>query len=287
MANSFVKRIIVPVVVVITVAGCATQPNIDTSASPTSAPSTEISSPEVLEDYAFYFVGETTKGLRLFQEVHQISAIENELGQDKGLNAITMLVDGQLPPFDGDHKTLWRSGSKVNSLVRLGDVATIDLTLGRFEFSGADQIRTIDQLVWTLMKNDPTIESVKITADGMPIDALTEYQDATGSYLPGADFEVLANLWIDLLDDSEVSNPVTMSGSACTFEANVAWELSQGDAIVQSGATTAKTACPDRSDWTIELGTLAVGDYTLRVFDTSAQDGTVISEDTKDFVVLN
>ncbi|CAB4342171.1 unannotated protein [freshwater metagenome] len=287
MVNSFVKRILLPVVVVITVAGCATQPNIDTSASPTSATSTESSSPDVLEDYVFYFVGETLSGFRLFQEVHQVSASENELGDDKGLNALVMLVDGQLPPFDGDHKTLWNNGTKINGVTRLGDTATVDLQLGRISFGSETEQRAIDQIVWTLTANDPTITSVNIIVDGKPIESIAGHVDATKAFTRGLDYEVLASVWIDLLDKSDLVSPVTISGSACTFEANVAWELSQGDAIVQSGATTAKTACPDRSEWTIDLGTLAVGDYTLRVFDTSAQDGTVISEDTKDFVVLN
>lgn len=287
MANSFVKRIIVPVVVVITVAGCATQRNVGASASPTPVPSTESISPDVVEDYAFYFVGETSSGFRLFREVHQISAIENELGDDKGLNALVMLIDGQLPPFDGDHKTLWNNGTKINGLTRIGDTATVDLQLGRISFGSETEQRAIDQIVWTLTANDPTITSVNIIVDGKPIESIAGHVDATKAFTRGLDYEVLASVWIDLLDKSDLVSPVTISGSACTFEANVAWELSQGDAIVQSGATTAKTTCPDRSDWTIDLGTLPIGDYTLRVFDSSAKDGSVISEDDKDFAVLN
>jgi hypothetical protein len=78
-----------------------------------------------------------------------------------------------------------------------------------------------------------------------------------------------------------------MSGSACTFEANVAWELTKGGDVVSSGATTAELACPDRSDWSIDLGELAPGNYVLTVSDFSAEDGSVIFQDSKAFSVVN
>jgi len=72
--------------------------------NPTNLPSTTQSAPpQVLENYTFYFVGDTARGLRLYKEVQIVDVGENELGSDKGLNALTMLVTGQLPPFDGDH----------------------------------------------------------------------------------------------------------------------------------------------------------------------------------------
>ena len=86
---------------------------------------------EELEDYAFYFVSETAQGFRLVREVQQVSKIENELGDDKGVNSLVMLVNGQLPPFDGDHRTLWNNGSKVNGVTIADGVATVDLTVGR------------------------------------------------------------------------------------------------------------------------------------------------------------
>jgi hypothetical protein len=90
-----------------------------------------------------------------------------------------------------------------------------------------------------------------------------------------------------LLDRSDVSNPVSITGSACTFEANVAWELTQGGNEVSSGATTAELACPDISNWKIELGDLESGNYVLTVSDFSAEDGSLIFEDTKAFTVIN
>jgi hypothetical protein len=271
-------------------AGCGN----DSTAAPTETPSSsaspapsESSSTEILQDHSFYFVAETAQGFRLVREVHQVSKTENELGDDKGLNSLIMLVDGQLPPFDGDHRTLWNNGTKVNSVTTVDGVATVDLTLGRISFGAESEQRAIDQIVWTLIENDPTISSVKFTVDGVPSGSLAGHVDFAQTFVQAPGFDVLASVWIDLLDRSDVSNPVSISGSACTFEANVAWELTQGGDAVSSGATTAELACPDRSNWSIDLGDLAPGNYVLTVSDFSAEDGSVIFQDSKAFTVVS
>jgi len=221
------------------------------------------------------------------REVHQVSKAENDLGDDKGFNSLVMLVDGQLPPFDGDHRTLWNNGTKVNYVSVVEGIATVDLTLGRISLGAESEQRAIDQMVWTLNENDPRVTSVKFTIDGLVSESLAGHVDFSQVFTLAPSYEVLANVWIDLLDRSDVSNPVSITGSACTFEANVAWELTKGGDVVSSGATTAATACPDRSDWSIDLGELAPGNYVLKVSDTSTEDGSLIFEDTKAFTVTN
>jgi hypothetical protein len=284
------KSISVAVFASLVLAGCGadsqnsspTDPSASVSASESASPATE-----EVQDYSFYFVSETSRGFRLIREVHQVSKTENELGDDKGLNSLVMLVDGQLPPFDGDHRTLWNNGTKVNNVTTADGVATVDLTLGRISFGSESEQRAIDQIVWTLIGNDPTITSVKFTVEGVVSDSLAGHVDFSQDFIPAAGFDVLASVWIDLLDRSDVSNPVLIAGSACTFEANVAWELTQGGDAVSSGATTAELACPDRSNWSIDLGDLAPGNYVLTVSDFSAEDGSAIFQDTKAFTVVS
>lgn len=254
-----------------------------------ATPSAVASSPEsmplpVSQDYIFYFVAETARGLRLYKEVQTVDVAENELGSDKGINALTMLITGQLPPFDGDHKTLWKSGSKVIGISREGGVATVDLSLGRFDVGAEAEQRAIDQIVWTLTANDPTVTSVRLTVDGQSVETLAGKVDTTASFVPGFSCDVLASVGIDQLDRSDVTSPVVITGMACTFEANVSWELLQAKKIIDSGASTAASAL-DHSAWQIELGALAPGKYTIRIFDLSAEDGSVVSEDDKDFTV--
>ena len=271
-------------------AGCgASTQDSAPSNSPASGAVSDSETPatEELQDYSFYFVSETARGFRLIREVHLVSKTENDLGDDKGFNSLVMLVDGQLPPFDGDHRTLWNNGTKVNSVTLIDGVATVDLTLGRISLGAESEQRAIDQIVWTLIDNNPTISSVKFTVDGVASESLAGHVDFAQTFVQAPGFDVLVSVWIDLLDRSDVLNPVSFTGSACTFEANVVWEITRGGDAVRSGATTAELACPDRSNWTIDLGDLSPGNYVFTVSDFSAEDGSLIFEDTKAFTVIS
>ena len=289
-ANHLLSKAVPAFVAVLLLSACGSNSqNSSPSNPPVSSAPSESAMPIIddLQDYAFYFTSETAQGFRLVREVHQVSKVENDLGDDKGFNSLVMLVDGQLPPFDGDHRTLWNNGTKVNSVSVVEGIATVDLTLGRISLGAESEQRAIDQMVWTLIENDPTVTSVKFTIDGLVSESLAGHVDFSQVFTLAPSYEVLASVWIDLLDRSDVSNPVSITGSACTFEANVAWELTKGGDVVSSGATTAATACPDRSNWSIDLGELAPGNYVLKVSDTSAEDGSLIFEDTKAFTVTN
>ena len=289
-ANHLLSKAVPAFVAVLLLSACGSNSqNSSPSNPPVSSTPSESAMPIIddLQDYAFYFTSETAQGFRLVREVHQVSKVENDLGDDKGFNSLVMLVDGQLPPFDGDHRTLWNNGTKVNSVSVVEGIATVDLTLGRISLGAESEQRAIDQMVWTLIENDPAVTSVKFTIDGIVSESLAGHVDFSQVFTLAPSYEVLASVWIDLLDRSDVSNPVSITGSACTFEANVAWELTQGGDVVSSGATTAATACPDRSDWSIDLGELAPGNYVLKVSDTSAEDGSLIFEDTKAFTATN
>ena len=289
-ANHLLSKAVPAFVAVLLLSACGSNSqNSSPSNPPVSSTPSESAMPIIddLQDYAFYFTSETAQGFRLVREVHQVSKVENDLGDGKGFNSLVMLVDGQLPPFDGDHRTLWNNGTKVNSVSVTEGVATVDLTLGRISLGAESEQRAIDQMVWTLIENDPTVTSVKFTIDGLVSESLAGHVDFSQVFTPAPSYEVLASVWIDLLDRSDVSNPVSITGSACTFEANVAWELTKGGDVVSSGATTATTACPDRSDWSIDLGELAPGNYVLKVSDTSAEDGSLIFEDTKAFTATH
>ena len=289
-ANHLLSKAVPAFVAVLLVSACGSNSqNSSPSNPPVSSTPSESAMPMIddLQDYAFYFTSETAQGFRLVREMHQVSKVENDLGDDKGFNSLVMLVDGQLPPFDGDHRTLWNNGTKVNSVSVVEGIATVDLSLGRISLGAESEQRAIDQMVWTLIENDPTVTSVKFTIDGLVSESLAGHVDFSQVFTLAPSYEVLASIWIDLLDRSDVSNPVSITGSACTFEANVAWELTKGGDVVSSGATTAATACPDRSDWSIDLGELAPGNYVLKVSDTSAEDGSLIFEDTKAFTATN
>jgi hypothetical protein len=78
---------------------------------------------------------------------------------------------------------------------------------------------------------------------------------------------------------------VTVTGQACVFEAQFSWELQQGSTVVKSGNTTASIACPDYGTYTITLGSLPSGSYTIRLYDLSMKDGSVLYETRVPFIV--
>lgn len=276
------KLFAVLVVVAFAVTACGAKTTPSTTPSSSESATTIAPSPSAKTiSVEMFYAADTGTDLVLFSEFHQIPE-----SSDVALTAIQQLVDGTAAPFDSDYSSLWGTGSKVNSISRNGDTATVDLTLGQLNLGSSAEGRAIDQIVWTLTAADSTIKSVKLTVDGKSVESIAGHVDATSAFSRAETFEVLAAVAVTSPAQGElVSNPVTIKGQACTFEANVVWELLQDGEVIKGASTTSAEACPSRSEWSVDLGELAPGDYTIRAFDLSAKDGSLINEDTKDFTV--
>jgi hypothetical protein len=76
-----------------------------------------------------------------------------------------------------------------------------------------------------------------------------------------------------------------VTGQAATFEANVQWELKQGDTVVRRGFTTAEECCT-LAPYSFSVDAPA-GTYTLVVHeeDASGGEGNPPSQDTKEIRV--
>jgi hypothetical protein len=81
-------------------------------------------------------------------------------------------------------------------------------------------------------------------------------------------------------------DPITVEGQAAAFEANVQWELKQGDAVVKQGFTTAEECCT-LSPFSFPIPLPAPGTYTLVVHDEdpSGGEGPAPWQDTKEITV--
>jgi hypothetical protein len=97
--------------------------------------------------------------------------------------------------------------------------------------------------------------------------------------------DVLAPVQIDApAEGAEVEGTFTVTGRAAAFEANVVWELKQGDAVVKDGFATAQECCT-LSPYEFEV-TAPPGDYTLVVHDTDESgEGRPVNQDTKEITV--
>ena len=229
----------------------------------------------------FYFVSDTARGFKLFSETQPLIA-----ANDLNLQVVSDLVTGKINPLDPDYSNLWGGANTVNSVKVNDSIATVDLGEISLNVGAEGEQRAIDQIVWTLTEFAPKIKSVAFTVNGEVVESFAGHVDTTSAFVRALDYEVLNPLQISSINQSaELTSPVTISGQACTFEANVVWKLFQDGTVVQDGFTTATTGCPDRGDWTISFSELKPGEYTIQVLEYSAEDGSLFALDDKKFSV--
>lgn len=256
------------------------------SASASPSPSVSITptpsvSPTRKQSAAIYYVGDTAQGLRLYREFRSITV---NSGNSVGLESLRYLVAQGSHAADSDYTNLWGNGSVINSVKVVGSKAVVDLSISHLNVGSEGEMRAIDQLVWTLTANDKAVKSVRFTSNGKSLESFAGHVDATGSFSREPAYDVLAPIWVSTPRTVQ-TNPVTISGTACTFEAVVAYELTKAGTIVKQGSVTAEQACPERSAWKVELGTLAAGTYTFTAIDYSAKDGSITQKDSKKFTI--
>jgi hypothetical protein len=229
----------------------------------------------------FFFVSDTPRGFKLFSEVQSWTAAD-----DLNVQVVSDLVSGKVAPLDPDYVNLWDGTNTVNSVQINDSVATVDLGEISLNVGAEGEQRAIDQIVWTLTEFVPEVTSVAFTVNGKVVKSFAGHVDTTSVFVRAIDYEVLNPLQITSLNQgAELTSPVTISGQACTFEANVVWKLLQDGKVVKEGFTTASAGCPTRGDWSISLSELKSGEYTIQVLEYSAEDGSLFAEDDKKFTV--
>ena len=142
-----------------------------------------------------------------------------------------------------------------------------------------------EQLVWTVQ-----------AALGTTLPVLFELADGGTEVSPGhpasatynrptdpiAVLDQVAPIWVDEPARGSVVRAgrlLAVKGVASTFEANVEWELLRDGRRVDAGFTTASAAAPARGTYRFTTKTsLAAGAYVLRVFESSAKDGSTAAE---------
>ncbi|HET9861299.1 MAG TPA: Gmad2 immunoglobulin-like domain-containing protein, partial [Nocardioidaceae bacterium] len=92
---------------------------------------------------------------------------------------------------------------------------------------------------------------------------------------------------IDPAEGAEVTVPFEVSGLANAFEANVQWELMQGDTVVKEGFTMAEEAFT-MAPYSFRVKDVPPGDYTLVVHDSDPSGGEGFAPwvDTKNITVV-
>jgi hypothetical protein len=180
------------------------------------------------------------------------------------------------PPLDPDHANPWAAGggSEGDAVLDVratdGGGTTVDVPAAAFDGSvGSDSARlAVAALVRTVVTNDGEAP-VTVLVDGQPgaevwgVLSLDEPQEPSTDDLAGG--------WVlDPYEGQRVpAGPVTVSGTATAFEANVLWEvLDDAGTTVDSGFTMAG-ANGEYGPFEITVD-LAPGTYTVRVYEESA-----------------
>jgi hypothetical protein len=180
----------------------------------------------------------------------------------------------------------WTAGTTAAVTVTDTQIGIVLNQAGATGLSAAQQRIAVQSLVWTATAAAQLTVPVTIQVDGGKAIFATK---PAGNYArpdPTQSYMDLVPIWADNpTPGSTVKVPVTVTGQACVFEAQFAWQLLQGSSVVTSGSAMASIACPDYGTYTITLGSLPTGTYTIRLYDTSMKDGSVAYETRVTFTV--
>ena len=210
---------------------------------------------------------------RLYAETHTVPSSDDS----PALRAVRELLTSK--PLDPDYSSGWPPGVDVVSITSRNATPVITLK-GAERFLTPDDGRLVidDQLL-------SPVGALLLTA-GVDDQAMLRTGAITvGPFSRPTDEEVRA--WVSItspVEGQSVDSPVTVTGSANVYEANVNWELLDDNGeVVDSGYTTAGSM--EWKPFTINLGQLDPGTYTVRAFESSAENGRPTFIDDKTFTV--
>jgi spore germination protein GerM len=164
------------------------------------------------------------------------------------------------------------TGTKLLGIAIRDGVATVDLT-SEFQVGAGSrsmQMR-LGQVVYTLTQF-PTVQKVRFHLDGTPVNVFSSEGIVLDHPVGRGDYsDLLPAITVDKpAPDTRVTSPVTVSGTANVFEANVTVEIlnAQGDVV---GKTFTTATC----------GTGCRGSYSVQVSFKVAkeQPGTIVVHD--------
>jgi hypothetical protein len=239
--------------------------------------------------YDVYFVGDTSHGPRLFDEPH---AFEN--GDEASV--LQHAIDGDAD--DPDYRSYWPEGTIVESVRTDGstpdspvivDLSGPSLTERPDGMTAAQVERSVQQLMWTVRTLASPQSPVEIQVDGRRVSRLLGAPVAVPLVNAGSADDVLAQVQVSTPSEGSTwadPDPITVDGLAAAFEANVQWELKQGDTVVKQGFATAEECCT-LSPFSFPIPLPAPGTYTLVVHDEDPSGGEGLApwQDTKTIIV--
>jgi hypothetical protein len=271
-----------------TTGGATTPAPSATRTSPTQPPVAGASSLPV------YFVGPVAPGKRtykLFREFLRDGVSSAASPAERAKASLVLAINAQAYSGTDGYLQPWAGQT-------IGEVTVtpqrIGIALANAGMKGLDpetQRLAVQELVWTAQAavGKGTIPVRFSIADGstalfgrLPI---SQTYNRPGTNNLSTD---LAPLWVTSPGRGAVlatSKPVVVQGEAIVFEASIGWQLRSGQTVVRSGTTLASIGAPAQGSYSVNLGQLSPGSYTIRVFETSMADGTVAADKSVPFTV--
>jgi spore germination protein GerM len=245
------------------------------SEEPTEEPSpTDESEDEAAETVSFevWFA----QGRRLAPAVATVEATPRV-----GSAALETLLAG--PPEGGNLTTEIPDDTRVNSLNIERGTATVDLSTSFESGSGVPSMgMRLGQLTFTLTQF-PTVKRVALELDGEPVDTFSNAGLVIEKPLKRTDFEDLSPAIVVArpLAQSEVGSPITISGTANVFEANVSIRIvtGGGDVLAETFTTaTCGSGCRGTFSERVEVEVEEPTEATIEVYEESAETGRPVNK---------
>ncbi|HET7173884.1 MAG TPA: Gmad2 immunoglobulin-like domain-containing protein [Nocardioidaceae bacterium] len=234
--------------------------------------------PTVTMYYVGLPTGITSQPYQLYAEPHSITSASMS-----PLAAIREFLTST--PIDPDYSRVWPAHLDVRGLLPGADSVTLALTgsasLGPPKCVSCAQYGLAVQALARTAGLAPGME-LSVTLNGRKLDSVL------GVPLPvkvrpysseRASIQITSPVY-----GQSLRGPVTVRGNANVFEGNVTWKLLDANGRqLRKSFTTAAMGMWKR--FSIRLGSLAPGTYTIVAYEQSAKDGSVLHADSKQFTV--
>lgn len=232
--------------------------------------------------YTAFFVGDTSRGPRLYSEVRDVAG---------GRDLFTALQQLETPPSDPDYRALWPAGSFADAgfdgvgadgqlSVVLDDASLRDRPAGMSE---ADARLAVESVIWTLQstasEGDPVQAPVQFLLGRNPIDQVLGVPTSE-PLAAGASEDVQAQMNIAFPAEGDVvSGSFIALGRNNGFEATMTWTITdEAGAVVLDGFAQAESwgeggLYPWETE-PIDVSGLAPGRYTFTAANDDPSGGT-------------